>query len=66
MGFNNRYLPELKVLLERRKKYKSDEEFLNDVIGKSDSLSGSYESVEYITSLYLKIREIKNEVINRK
>lgn len=66
MGFNNRYLPELKVLLERRKKYKSDEEFLNDVIGRSDSLSGSCESVEYITSLYLKIREIKNEVINRK
>lgn len=56
MGFNKRYIPELKVLIERRKSYNSDEEFLNSVVGKSDALIGPVESMEYLDSLYEKIK----------
>ena len=57
MGFNKRYLPELEVLLERRKGYKTDEEFLNAVIGKSDALIGSRKSMDYIDALYKGIQK---------
>ena len=36
MGFNKRFVQELDVLMERRKNYNSDEEFLSAVVGKSD------------------------------
>jgi hypothetical protein len=55
MGFNKRYVPELEVLMERRKKYDSDEEFLNSVVGKADALMGSVQSMEYLDSIYEKI-----------
>lgn len=57
MGFNRRYLPELSVLLERRKKYESDEDFLWDVVGKSDAILGPHESVAYLDSIYNKVME---------
>jgi len=57
MGFNKRYLPELEVLLERRKRYETDEEFLNAVVGKADALMGSCESMDYIDDLYEKIQK---------
>jgi hypothetical protein len=57
MGLNKRYLPELKVLLERRKRYETDEEFLNAVVGKADALMGSCESMDYIDDLYEKIQK---------
>lgn len=57
MGFNRRYLPELSVLLERRKKYETDEDFLWDVVGKSDAILGPTESVQYLDSIYEKVME---------
>jgi hypothetical protein len=64
MGFNLRHLPELEVLLERRKKYETDEDFLRAVVGKSDSIAGPNKSVEYLDSIYEKIKnkEKKEEI----
>ncbi len=56
MGFNKRYIQEIEVLKERRKQYNADEEFLNAVVGKSDALIGSKESMDYLDSLYEKIK----------
>ncbi len=56
MGFNKRYVPELDVLMERRKRYDSDEEFINSVVGKADALIGSVQSMEYLDSIYEKIK----------
>ena len=61
MGFNKRYIPELEVLMKRRKEYNSDEDFLNSVVGKSDALIGSAESMEYLDSIYEKIKADGNE-----
>jgi hypothetical protein len=59
MGFNKRYIQELEVLKERRKEYSSDKEFLNAVVGKSDALIGSKESMDYLDSLYEKIKSLE-------
>ena len=56
MGFNKRYIQEIEVLKERRKNYNSDEEFLNAVVGKSDALIGPKESMDYLDSIYEKIK----------
>ena len=56
MGFNKRYIQGLEVLKEKRKMYTSDKEFLNAVVGKSDALTGPNESVDYLDSLYEKIK----------
>jgi hypothetical protein len=60
MGFNKRFVPELDVLLERRKKYNSDEEFLTAVVGKSDALMGSCESIDYLDQIYENIKKEKD------
>jgi len=60
MGFNKRYLPELDVLLERRKRYETVDEFLNAVVGKADVIMGSCESVDYIDALYEEIQKKSN------
>jgi hypothetical protein len=59
MGFNKRYIQELEVLKERRKEYNSDKEFLNAVVGKSDALIGPKESMDYLDSLYEKIKSLE-------
>jgi hypothetical protein len=56
MGFNKRYIQEIEVLKKRRNDYNSDEEFLNAVVGKSDALIGPKESMDYLDSLYEKIK----------
>jgi hypothetical protein len=60
MSLNKRYLPELDVLLERRKRYETDDEFLNAVVGKADVIMGSCESVDYIDALYEEIQKKSN------
>jgi hypothetical protein len=60
MGLNKRYLPELDVLLEGRKRYETDDEFLNAVVGKADVIMGSCESVDYIDALYEEIQKKSN------
>jgi hypothetical protein len=59
MGFNKRYIQELEVLKERRKEYGSDKEFLNAIVGKSDALIGSKESMDYLDSIYEKIKSLE-------
>lgn len=59
MGFNKRYIQGLEVLKEKRKMYTSDKEFLNAVVGKSDALTGPNESVDYLDSLYEKIKSLE-------
>jgi hypothetical protein len=61
MGFNKRYIQEVEVLKERRKEYSSDSEFLQAVVGKSDALIGSKKSMDYLDSLYDKIKESGDE-----
>ena len=61
MGFNIRYLPELDVLLERRKKYDSDEDFLWAVVGKSDSIIGPDSSIEYLDSIHRGIKDTEQK-----
>ena len=56
MGFNKRYIQKIELLKERRKDYNSDEEFLDAVVGKSDALIGPKESMDYLDSLYEKIK----------
>ena len=60
MGFNKRLVPELDVLVERRKNYSSDEEFLSAVVGKSDALIGSSESIDYLDQIYDNIKKEKD------
>jgi hypothetical protein len=56
MGFNKKYLGTIDDLKKTRKTFTSDIEFLRCVIGKCDSLVGPSESVDYINSIYLKIK----------
>ena len=58
MGFSKRYLPELDRLKEIRKEINDDREFLKYVVGKSDCLMGSTESLQMIR--YIE-EEIENE-----
>ncbi len=48
MGFNKRYLPELEMLKEIRKKMNSDKEFLNTYLYRPDVVFGSTESMDYM------------------
>jgi len=51
MGFNKKYLPSIDKMLEARKSYANDSDFLNKYIGKYDCLIGSRESIDYLREL---------------
>jgi hypothetical protein len=51
MGFNKKYLPTIDKMLEARKSYDNDSDFLNKYIGKYDCLIGSRESIDYLREL---------------
>jgi hypothetical protein len=51
MGFNKKYLPPIEKMLEVRKMYDSDSDFLAKYIGKYDCLIGSRESIDYLMEL---------------
>jgi hypothetical protein len=55
MSFNKRILPELEKLIELRESIVDDREFLRSVIGKSDCLVGSTDSMNYVKEVELKI-----------
>jgi hypothetical protein len=57
MGFNKKYLPPLEKILEIRKSYESDSEFLRSYFGKYDCLIGSKESMDYLKELEKKEEE---------
>lgn len=52
MGFNKKYIPDLQRLKEIRISCKSDEEFLEKVLGKADAIIGSIEAVRYLDKVY--------------
>lgn len=52
MGFNKRELPELDRLKEIHKKIGNDLEFVKFIVGKSDAITGSVESYEYLEKVY--------------
>lgn len=60
MGFNKRYLPDVEVLIERRSKASSDEEFLKNLLGKADALMGSTESFAFISRVERQIEKNKS------
>lgn len=51
MSFNKRYLPALDVIKDLREKSESDEIFLKNLLGKSDTIMGPKDSVEYVNSM---------------
>lgn len=57
MSFNKRYIQDIDTLKKRREEYSSDREFLSSVVGKSDALIGSKESLAYLDSIYEKIND---------
>jgi len=57
MSFNKKYLPEVEKLIEIRKNYSSDEEFLDGYFRKVDAVFGSEESFKYIEGLRKKVKE---------
>jgi hypothetical protein len=57
MSFNKKYLPEVEKLIEIRKNYSSDEEFLEQYFRKVDAVFGSEESFKYIKELRKKVEE---------
>ena len=57
MSFNKKYLPEVEKLIEIRKNYSSDEEFLDSYFRKVDAVFGSEESFKYIEGLRKKVKE---------
>jgi hypothetical protein len=59
MGFNKRYIQELSVLERRRKEYNSDEEFFKAVVGNAEALIGPKESMDYLDSIYEKIKSLE-------
>jgi hypothetical protein len=58
MGFSKRYLPDFDRLVEIREEINDDREFLKFIVGKSDCLMGSTESLQMIR--YIE-EEIENE-----
>jgi hypothetical protein len=56
MSFNRRILPSREKMEEMRKNFSSDQEFVNHIRGKADSLEGSSESFRYLEELEKKIK----------
>jgi hypothetical protein len=52
MGFNKRRLPEIDELKKIHQESNSDKEFMESVVGKSDALYGSVESMNYLDAVY--------------
>lgn len=59
MSYNKRKIPEIKELKNIYESYKSDKEFIKDVIGKADTIVGSVESLEFLNKIKYKIKHTK-------
>jgi len=53
MGFNKKYLPEIKDLISIREKMNSDVEFLKMYLYSPDAILGSFESMEFLKDVEL-------------
>lgn len=51
MSFNRRILPNLEELVELRKSFESDSEFIKRIIGKSDVVMGPSDSMAFISEI---------------
>lgn len=65
MGFNKRYLPELEDLKKTYEKFKSDEDFLKHILGKSDVIIGSSESHRYMEEIFERVKKEREETGNK-
>ncbi len=57
MGFHRRHIPDLERLKEIRTSCNRDEEFLDKIVGKSDAIIGSNESIRYLDEIYEKVKK---------
>ncbi len=57
MGFHRRHIPDLERLKEIRTSCNSDEEFLDKIVGKSDAIIGSNESIRYLDEIYENVKK---------
>jgi len=57
MGFHRRHIPDLERLKEIRTSCNSDEEFLDKIVGKSDAIIGSGESIRYLDEIYENVKK---------
>jgi hypothetical protein len=57
MGFHKRHIPGLDRLKEIRTSCNSDEEFLDKIVGKSDAIIGSNESIRYLDEIYENVKK---------
>lgn len=58
MGFNKKILPPLEKIMEIRRSYESDSQFLEGYMGRYDCLMGSRESMNYIKELEEKEKNV--------
>lgn len=56
MGFHKRSIPDLQILKDIYSKCETDEEFFQKVVGKSDAVSGSPESILFLDEIYEKMK----------
>ena len=62
MGYHVRHIPEVEVLKRMREKSTSDEEFLGNLYGKSESFVIPTESAKYLEEIKQRIKEKENEL----
>jgi hypothetical protein len=55
MGFHKRAIPDLEKLIEIHKASKSDSDFIREVVGKAEAVSGPVESLTYLDEVYEKL-----------
>ena len=59
MSFNKRILPDLDNLMKIREEIGNDRQFIKQIIGKSDCLMGSRESLNFIEEIEKSLEDIK-------
>ena len=59
MGYHVRHIPEVETLKRMRERSESDEEFLRNLYGKSESFVMSRESSKYLEKIKNNIKETK-------
>jgi predicted CopG family antitoxin len=55
MGFHKRAIPNLEKLIEIHKASKSDSDFIREIVGKAEAVSGPVESITYLDKVYEKL-----------
>lgn len=61
MSFNKRILPDISYLRAKREEISDDRKFLKEIIGKSDCLLGSSESLSFVEEIEKSLDVNKND-----